>query len=175
MTGTRQCVSNRCNRPGFTLIEALVAMTILAGVAVISFQLLALLLRVDRQSMTSSSQLLAVDRLADRFRQDVHAAESIQWVNPVPGNSASFSQIDLTTNGNLVRYQATPDGILRLVPGSDLTHPRERDLFAVTDVTPEFVDAGAMVQLRLARRPVSGSSTHESLVIEAVMLKEVRP
>ena len=61
-------------RRGYSLIEMIVVMTVGATLMGIAVTLLGVLLQAERDGRTHIGQNASLNRLADQFRRDVHAA-----------------------------------------------------------------------------------------------------
>lgn len=95
--------------PGFTIVELLIAMTLLSIIAVTGVQLLGLLLRVDQTAGRQSIQRLHLQRLAEDFRRDVHRAHSIEAF----AKEAPDTGFVLLTPEERIAYTKTATGIMR--------------------------------------------------------------
>lgn len=97
--------------PGFTIVELLIAMTLLSIIAVTGVQLLGLLLRAEQSASHQSILRLHLPRLAEDFRRDVHRAHSIEAF----AKEAPDAGFVLLTPEERIAYTSTNTGLLREV------------------------------------------------------------
>lgn len=97
-------------RRAFTLVELLVAISIIAVVMAVLSSILYLLLSRDRQSDARARQQLSLSRLNTRFRDDLARATSIQ----VRGAGDPEPGFTLTDGPASIRWSAQPNGLLRI-------------------------------------------------------------
>ena len=96
---------------GFTIVELLIAMTLLSIIAVTGVQLLGLLLRADQSAGQQTARRMNLQRLAEDFRRDVHRADSIASLDAdQPGTG-----LQLLAEGELIIYSQGTTGIVREV------------------------------------------------------------
>jgi prepilin-type N-terminal cleavage/methylation domain-containing protein len=95
-------------RRAFTLIEMLVTVSIGAVLMSIAISLLMALSEAEQGGRTHVEQNRAIQRLADQFRRDAHAAEDVV----VDGSSPKEWQLKLTGN-EVARYAVKGDDLAR--------------------------------------------------------------
>lgn len=93
-------------RPGYTLIEMIAVMVCTATVIVLCVTTLAALTKSERGGRTAATELAGLDRLASRFRDDVHAAIA----PPEPANPAGL--ILRLPGGEAVEYRVADDALI---------------------------------------------------------------
>jgi len=95
-------------RRAFTLIEMIVAISVSAALMGIAISLLLVLFRAEQNGRTHIGQAETLQRLADQFRRDVHAAAHVT----VDGKDPQRWQFDLPGD-RIVRYTTDAGGISR--------------------------------------------------------------
>ncbi|MFZ1936615.1 MAG: type II secretion system protein [Thermoguttaceae bacterium] len=96
-------------RRAYTLIEMIVAISVAATLTGIAMCLLLVMFRSEQNGRTQLAQAESLERLADQFRQDVHAAVAQPVVN---GNNQHEWQFDLGEN-RIVQYTIADDILSR--------------------------------------------------------------
>ena len=96
-------------RRAFTLIEMIVAISVGAVLMGIAMSLLVVLLGAERSGRAHVERSETLQRLADQFRRDVHAAVGEVVVK---GEKGQEWQMELTGNC-IVRYTVAADGVSR--------------------------------------------------------------
>jgi type II secretory pathway component PulJ len=142
-------------RRGYSLIELLVAITAGTAVMAVAVSLLAMLLGVDGQVRRRSLARAALDRLADQFRRDVHAALDLKPVDNPPADPAQEWQLQLPSD-RTVRYRLRAGEVQRIEQAGG--KPQAVESYAI------HPDAGAAIQVDRDSRPptVSLRFTQES-------------
>jgi prepilin-type N-terminal cleavage/methylation domain-containing protein len=96
-------------RRAYTLIEMIVAISVAATLTGIAMCLLLVMFRSEQNGRTQLAQAESLERLADQFRQDVHAAVAQPVVSR---NNQHEWQFDLGEN-RIAQYQIAADVISR--------------------------------------------------------------
>ncbi len=146
-------------RRGSTLVEVVVTVTVLAAVFATAGRALVLLLQSEGEAVHTLTRHSAVQRLAEDFRSDAHAATAARLLEQHAAKALTLERPD----GSTVVYRSTPDGVVRLVfagqakPGgrADETAAAARELYRLSDVAVRFElsDGGRVVAVRLADAP----------------------
>jgi hypothetical protein len=127
-------------------VELLVAITLLTVLAVLGFQILALLLKLDQNTLTSRDARRIRERLAEIFREDVHLAQDVTFGAVNNGvQSISLKRAD----GTVVTYTPGERGLERFIPGVDAAHHRELEMFVLPETEFEFSREQSLLTLRL--------------------------
>ena len=138
-------------RRGFTLVEMMVAIsvgTVLLGLAAL---LIGSLMKLDRAGRARLAEESRLDRLAQVFRADVHAATGL-----APGAPAGELRLILP-GGRSVAYRAGPGAVVRARPDGE-------ERFALPPGSMARLDVGrSSVGLTVGREP-----GHPGLRVEAV-------
>ena len=165
-------------RAGVSLIEMMVVMSVAAVMVGMAVTTIHLLLGAEHDATKAVRWSASVSRLARSFRDDVHAARSIEMPAPEPGKPAVLVA---TTDTRRIRYELDAHRAVRIeAEGTDESHcdvyyfpprsrleftrPGDRGLVRLTIHMP----AGA----REATRSAGDSSreVEQELAIEAVLL-----
>ena len=118
---TRTRCGPRPARPGFTLIEMAVVVTLTSVVLTLSAATIITLFRVERQFASDAAQDFAVSRLASHWRADAHQATAAKI--------DSGCELSLP-DGRTIRYSFASPAVVREVRrGKDIEH---RDSFVLT-------------------------------------------
>ena len=139
-------------RPGKTLIEMLVLITILSVIMGVVATTLVALFKTDRQVLRDLDQLAALSRLGNKFRSDAHTAESCQV-----GESCQLTLAD----GRVVHYSVAPRRIAREVRrGEEVLH---HDAFSLPEAAAVRFElpaesGGRLVRLTIAAQDDSDRS-----------------
>ena len=108
------------DRRGFSLLEMLVAVTVGSVLMGIGVAILTLLLRLDRTGREHAHRAVVLGRLAEQFRDDVHAA-----LRPMPAGTDHRApwRLDLGPD-RTVSYRITPESVERdeTAPGKPVRH-----------------------------------------------------
>lgn len=111
-------------RDAFTLIEMLIAVSVMMTMMGIAFGLLSALLRAERSGIAHVVRLTTVSRLARQFRSDIHAATDLQ----LPTADPTKPLLQITAGDQRqIQYEIQPQGLLRTETGSARPIP-SRDL-----------------------------------------------
>lgn len=117
---------------GFSLIETTVVLSITTVLAGIAVGVVSLLFRAEEALRAEAVQSLHASRLAQRFRNDVHAAVRLRAVPPADGSAPAHAWDLLgpeAPSGRVVQYRLAPNQVSRLVfSGNDVI---QREAFAV--------------------------------------------
>ncbi len=160
MTGRR----NTPRRPGFTLIEMAVVITVGSALLGLCVMLIMLLLRSDRGIRDAQRDLASIARLSAQWRCDVQAALSHEV--PAKDDPAALALVTLA-DGTQVVYTRDGRAIVREAQVNGRTTRREAYLISdLADAAAVItqVDGIELLQLRL-RRSRSGRhpAEHEQL------------
>lgn len=97
-------------RRGWTLIEMLVTVSVMASITGIAVKLLTTLLRSERNGIEHVTRLTTVSRLSRQFRTDVHAATELQ----VSADNPQQPLLQITSEDRRqIQYEIQPQGLLR--------------------------------------------------------------
>ncbi|MEZ5940430.1 MAG: prepilin-type N-terminal cleavage/methylation domain-containing protein [Planctomycetaceae bacterium] len=146
---TRKLAKQLLDRRGFTLVELLIAITLLTTMAVFGFHVISMMLNIQRANMESATASLSLSRLSERFRNDIHSAHEIRFKQPVSETVERYQVIEIDWGGNTVVYQTVEDGVERIVPSSNSNRPTQRDIFRLPNINAEFVEEESVVSLLL--------------------------
>ncbi len=126
-------------RNGFTLVELLVVISLLAVILPMAGGTVFFLLRAQSQSADALRDGMSITQFSHVFRSDVHAARSARALSP----SARVGGIVLDLEGSrVIEYRAEPDDFIsRIVRRGEIVERRER--FRVGPVHPKFAIAPA--------------------------------
>ena len=129
-------------RAGYTLMEMLVVMSVLAVITTISAVLFTSLSRAELQAARSVTAQQTLSRLQERFRRDVHQAA----VAEVTTAEDQQPILKLTHSGEMIiRYQLERGDLQRTAQGPETTHretyrlPETRWSFSMSPGFPERV------------------------------------
>jgi len=146
----------KARRSGYTLLEMVIVMVAAAAVTGVAVGALALGYRIHHASRGHLYAATVVDRLADRFRQDCHAAVGFRALD-----SGAGWQLVLP-DAETIDYRPAPGGLDRIEQSDGRV--RHRDTFALrpgldVNFTLEEDEQPAVVRLELepsgdAVRPV---------------------
>jgi type II secretory pathway component PulJ len=157
----------RTNRRGYLLIEMLVAVTAASLVLGLSVGALALLFRLERTGREHVHHAASLGRLAEQFRNDVHAAIP-QALDKTPGKDGWRFAI---APDRAVRYSITPESVEREETAAGKTVGRES--YAIPSNTTARFDAASDGNTKIVRLIVSPDSTpaaiRREIHIEAVL------
>ncbi|MCA8992524.1 MAG: prepilin-type N-terminal cleavage/methylation domain-containing protein [Planctomycetaceae bacterium] len=159
-------------RQGFTLVELLIAVTLLTTMAVFGFHVISLMLSIQRSNMESGTSAVSMSRLTERFRNDVHNADAVRFVKPKLQADGAFESLEIDFGRTTITYQSVEGGLERVVPSQNPNRPVERDIFRLPNLATEFVDEQPIVGLLLhAEASFEATSRKEDLVrrIDAVI------
>ncbi len=116
-------------RRGVTLIETLVVISTLSVIATVSVTTIVLMLRAEGSGLKSLNSGTSFSRLANQFRDDIHAARSVELAQDPTGPQASLV-VHLPTGQN-VSYTSGPGNVSRLAENTNGNVARED--FALLD------------------------------------------
>lgn len=113
------------NRNGKSLIEMLVVMAIMSVVMGITIKTTIIMMRADADSGQSTLSSTNLNRLAHRFRRDVHAATAAELI-ATADNAPKTLKLSMPDNV-VTEYRPLNDRIVRLVRKGET--PQSRDAF----------------------------------------------
>lgn len=119
------------SRRGFTLVEALVSITIGSMLFAGAVELLRSAMHVDSTSTSAAQESQSLDRLVEQFRNDVWQATAVRSAPP------QLCTISLSDNR---RVEYARDGAMLLRTVYERDKPTSRDAFAVGDDTTVQID-----------------------------------
>jgi len=140
-------------RHGFTLVELLVALSVLAIILPMAGGTVFFLLRAQSQSAESLRDALALTQLSHTFRSDVHAARRAQTATASDGMTLDLDE------SRTIDYRAEPNGFVSRTVRRGKTVERHEQ-FRVGDARVRFAldDHGREPAVTVSPRP-KGSST----------------
>ena len=158
-------------RSGMTIMELVVAMTVLAAVLATTMAILQLTVNLNRQGRQQLSNVESLDRLSRQFRADVRAASA---AGPV-AHDDDRSTLPLThPAGTRIEYrlnQREPARIVRLVRQGETIASREG--YELSDWTPSSLavssESPPRARLVLSRATSLPADQPAGLAIEAVI------
>ncbi len=103
-------VRSHLGRNGWTLIEMLVTVAVMAAITGIAVKTLAAMLRSERNGIEHVSRLQTVSRLARQFRSDIHAATAVELGADIPTKPLLLITVG---DAHQIQYEKTPQGLLR--------------------------------------------------------------
>lgn len=169
-------------RRGASLIEMLVVMAVMTAVLSTVGVLFHRLFQTERLSTRLTVVELTTMRLADQFRRDVHAVQSVNRISKAEGSrsiielqSAATSKIVYTAETNRVQREVidstrTTSRELYRLPGCQVRFPEPQS----TSTTPEFVSLIlARPHATLTASPQT-SPTLREIVIDAELGRDLR-
>ena len=138
-------------RRGSTLIELLCAVSVLSAVLALSTGLIVQLQRAAANAQRHTESIAALDRLTDRFRLDVAAAQATPRAEDADAKLICRLQL---ADGTHVEYRQEPQGIARISTVDGSSPRRERYQLGASE-TKLIVDGatseGALVALLVTR------------------------
>jgi prepilin-type N-terminal cleavage/methylation domain-containing protein len=144
-------------RRGFTLVELLVVISVLAIILPIAGGTVFFLLRAQSQSAEGLRDAMAITQLSHTFRSDVHAAR----IARTPAN-ADGCELELD-NSRSIAYRAEPNGFVsRIVRRGEVVERREQ--FRIGAAQPKFAlsEAGREVGVTIAPRSRSSVPANDA-------------
>jgi prepilin-type N-terminal cleavage/methylation domain-containing protein len=152
-------------RSGFTLLELLVVISLLAVILPMAGGTVFFLLRAQSQSADALRDAMAITQLSHVFRSDVHSARSAR----VAGDSAADEGVLLDLDGSrVIEYRTEPnDFVSRIVRRGETVERRER--FRVGPVRPKFAiaEGGREIAVTIAPRARGFVSADKSNITTA--------
>lgn len=171
--------SRRFVRRGWSLIEMLVTISVMAALTGIAVQTMAAMLRAERTGTEHVARLANTARLARQFRADVHVAKSIAT------NTAALDKPLLliqAADERQIQYQVDPAGLLRTE--SRPNQPPRREIWRLKQTQFQcLTSAGPPQQLALVMNtvaadfsatPASQPAAQKVLRIEAIVGRDLR-
>lgn len=135
----------RLRRRGYTLLEMIVAISLIMVLMTVSGALFVALSRSERNAQRAAAAQQTIARLDDLFRRDVHQAQSAI----IAQDDRQHAALTLTLPaGRTVRYTAEDSQLVRLAEFEAKSH---RDDFRIPSSQWEFDIQGSRVELRLKR------------------------
>jgi len=127
-------------RTGFTLIEVLVVVSLLAVILPMAGGTIFFLLRAQSQSAEGLREEMALSQFSHTFHSDSHAARSVRSTGPVPAQNKMMFDIG---NSRTIEYLAEPNGLVRrTVRRADTVERREQFRVGVASARFEIFDQG---------------------------------
>lgn len=124
-------------RSGFTLVELLVVISLLAVILPMAGGTVFFLLRAQSQSADALRDSMAITQLSHVFRTDVHSARSARVARSSPADQGVLLDLD---GSRVIEYRTEPnDFVSRIVRRGETVERRER--FRVGPVGPKFAIA----------------------------------
>lgn len=120
-------------RLGVSLVELLIAMTIGSAVMAMGLGLLHLMLQTEHTLAKSLQRRQTVSQLSQAFRQDVHAARSVESIPRDDGQEAAGLRLKLSADRQ-VRYTAKDHVIRRVETEGEKTRQRAEFRFSAGSV-----------------------------------------
>ena len=112
-------------RRGYTLVESLVALTLLSVTLTTVTLTLHTLYKADRRLRDELDRESELQRLAAQFRTDTHTAETAT-VGPLTNDGSAKNRLDLTLGtGRKVQYSVFPERIERTLHQAETVEHRE--------------------------------------------------
>jgi prepilin-type N-terminal cleavage/methylation domain-containing protein len=142
-------------RSGFTLVELLVVISVLAIILPMAGATVFFLLQAQSQSAESLRDAMAITQFSHTFRSDIHAARLAHPPAHPPADSGVLLELD---DSRKIEYLAQPNGFVsRTVRRGEVVERREQ--FRVGAVHPKFViaEAGREVGVTISPR-IRGSA-----------------
>lgn len=161
------------------LVELLVVIALGSLMLGIAVSLLYTLMRLDRENREQAHQLASLARLAEQFRDDVHAART--WTDPqgaTPQKPTAATWKLLGAGGREVEYRMEQDGLLRTELSDGQVRKRESyplPAEAAAEIGPRDGARPTVLCLRIG--PAAGQPAKASLLhppIEAVLGRSLR-
>jgi prepilin-type N-terminal cleavage/methylation domain-containing protein len=149
-------------RTGFTLVELLVVISVLAIILPMAGGTVFFLLRAQSQSAEALRDAMAITQLSHTFRSDVHAARAAR----TPPDAAGCV-LELDDSHSIV-YRAEPSGFVsRMVRRGEVIERREQ--FRVGAARPRFAlsEAGREVAVTIAPRTRSSAPADDATASRA--------
>jgi prepilin-type N-terminal cleavage/methylation domain-containing protein len=178
MIELKRSVSRARPRPGFSLIEVLVVITISSALVAAAVGLIHTMIRLQRGDEERIRAESAMEGLAEWFRDDVHAATALRPIAAPPGQASRPAWELLLTPSRKVEYRAEDGRLLRLEQeGNKLVHREAFRLPRPAVVSIEAVDPGSpkLVRLRIAvPAAVAAESPWRPVQIDAVLALDHR-
>ena len=171
--------ADKKTRRGFTLIEVLTSMAIGSMIVGIAVGLLYLLLEMERTGRDQLRGRTTVNRLADRFREDVHAATRLTALDAPGADGRSPPGWQLQLPGDEVVVYRLEEGELLCVASVDGTL-RQQEAFPLAEGAAVSIEQSAgrdapLVSLRITCRSRPPAETaFLGVCIEAILAKDHR-
>lgn len=158
---------------GHSMIELLTAISAGTAVMAITVGLLTAMLDLDRHARERAQQRTALDRLADQFRRDVHAALRVKPLGTPTGTQPAGWQFELEA-GQSVEYRAAANGeLVRTERTGAKVYGMESYRLPPQTVAAIQLDERAeprVVSLRLiAKDALTTKPAHRALHVDAVL------
>ena len=165
-------------RRGFSLIEVLVVITVSSALVAAAVGLIHTMLRLQRGDQEQVRAEWALAGLAERFRDDVHAATALRPIATPPGQPSRPAWLLPLTSRREVEYRAEEGHLLRLErEGTKLVH---REAFwlprpAVVSIEAAAAGTAKLVRLQIAVPPaVAPDSPWRPVQIDAALALDHR-
>jgi prepilin-type N-terminal cleavage/methylation domain-containing protein len=127
-------------RNGFTLIEVLVVVSLLAVILPMAGGTIFFLLRAQSQSADGLREAMALSQFSHTFRSDAHAARSGRPSGPGPAQDKMVFDLG---DSRTIEYLAERNGLVRrTVRRADVVERREQFRVGVASARFEFADQG---------------------------------
>jgi prepilin-type N-terminal cleavage/methylation domain-containing protein len=138
-------------RKGFTLVELLVVLSVVAIVLPMAGGTVLFLLRAQSRSAEGLRDAMALTQLSHSFRSDVHAAQRAR----TPDAAALVLEL---SDARTIEYGAASNGVVtRIVRHCENVERREQFRVGVLDAKFAIVDGGRQAAITI--RPKIGAST----------------
>jgi prepilin-type N-terminal cleavage/methylation domain-containing protein len=141
MKNTRQSLAD-APRSGFSLIELLVAISLVGTISVMATQMFILFMQLEASTSLAAAGDLSRERLERQFRNDVHAARKAEVI------TRDGQQVLLLSGQNQDRVEFSPDfsGVRRRQLNSNQI--QMEDLWMLPPGQLDFEVRGPLVELR---------------------------
>lgn len=165
-------------RTGKSLIELIVVIGVMSVAMGLAVRSMAVIMRSDAAGSRALQSSLALSRLAEQFRRDVHAAAEAE-LREAENGQTQFLRLR-TAAGALIEYHPRRDHILRTTLSAGNVTTRESFHLQTRDHRIEISAESRLVSLILlpgAREipgPAAGSPAAQAVHVEALRGRDLR-
>ena len=154
-------------RRGVTLVEMLVVISTMSVIMALGITTIFLMMRAEGSGAKALVDSMTYARMANSFRQDVHAARDIQLVADAPDKPNSL-RLRLSQTEQ-VTYQIDDENVIRITKTNDKVDHLEQ--FRLPNVKAGFELHGnqtagnsTLIELVLTRRHAAATDQHEAVL-----------
>ncbi len=153
-------------RRGVTLVEMLVVISTMSVIMGLGITTIFLMMRAEGSGAKTLVDSMTYARMANSFRQDVHAAHDVQLVADAADKHSLSLRMSQTEQ---VTYQIDDENVVRIAKTNDKVDHLEQ--FRLPNVKAGFelhphqtAGEGALIELVLTRRHSAATDQHEAVL-----------